>query len=505
MKLFLLNVTLLSSLFLFGCSAEDSASDGSFSGAGSLPPQGSSEAPADAAVAPQPDPAPETDTEAEPDIDSEATSFFFSYDESGSTAARDLSLFAISEGRRPDPSLGRPFEFLNAEELDSFDAQALGPFQVSMGLLASEVGDIPLDQSPEGLVYSLGINVSGPGLSREERPNVVLTLLVDVSGSMDSPYANETRSDVVSLLDVAKYGMVRLQPTLKPGDVLNLITFSTEANVVLEGVDAGQSDFTESVNALQTESSTNIGAGIDLAYRVANRTFDPDKANRVLILTDAFVNTGSLDPMVIAEPTVINGLEGIYFSAIGVGAGFDDSVLETLAETGRGTYSAMITPNDAERLFTYKFNRFISPAVVNVRFQLTYPQSLDQLQSNAEEISTNADEVQPVQFSFNTSQTFLELFSGAEDIDPSETITFGIEFEGSNGEPETASLSNSIGQLRELGEQQIRTSLFVVTLAQLISGRLECDTVTQSRLFQEPLDTDVGARYRQAIEAFCAI
>ena len=43
-----------------------------------------------------PELAPELGTD--PALDREVTSFFFSYDEAGSTASRDLSLFAIAEG-----------------------------------------------------------------------------------------------------------------------------------------------------------------------------------------------------------------------------------------------------------------------------------------------------------------------------------------------------------------------------------------------------------------------
>ena len=163
----------------------------------------------------------------EPDIDSEATTFFFSYDESSSTASRDLALTSLDNGRRPDPSLGRAYEFLNAEQFNSFTTTTVGPFDVSLGMLLSENGDIPLNVVPDGDVYGLGVSITGPTRTLQERRNVVLTILLDVSGSIDAPYAAETVSGVDSLLDVAKVGLTEMQQSLKTGDIINICLLYT--------------------------------------------------------------------------------------------------------------------------------------------------------------------------------------------------------------------------------------------------------------------------------------
>jgi len=153
---------------------------------------------------------PDESQQQSPDIDSEETSFFFSYDESASTASRDLALTALANGRKPDPELGRPYEFLNAEKIGASIGEPVGPFNVTMGLLQSMNGEIPQTSSSELSVYGLGVNISGPTQTMEERRNVVLTVLLDISGSMNSSYADETANDVRSLLDVAKLGLIFL-------------------------------------------------------------------------------------------------------------------------------------------------------------------------------------------------------------------------------------------------------------------------------------------------------
>jgi len=439
-----------------------------------------------------------------PAIDAGSTFFYFSYDESSSTASRDLALFALAGGRRPAPDLGRPYEFLNAESFERFDARAVGDFEVSMTLRRAEPGELPSAAPPEGRLYALGVNVEGPAQPLAERRNVVLTVLVDVSGSMQTPYASETRGDVSSLLDVVKYGLTRIGGSMKAGDELNLVTFSSTADVIAEGLDGTAGQFESLIASLATETSTDIGRGVDLAYQVANRRFDPDKANRVLILTDAQVNSGQLDPAIIAAATVRGELEGIRFSAIGVGSGFDDRVLNTISEAGRGSYSAMITPNDAERLFTDGFSRFVAPAATNVRFRLDYPQALNQLRSFGEEISTDPDAVRPTNFSYDSDQFFLELFQGADSLPGDGAFTLGIEYTDTDGERREVSLTRNVDDLLATTTDALDAAFAVTTLAELIGERIDCGTVQQSALYTQPVQQATYALYRQNIERFCA-
>lgn len=485
-----------------GTSDSDTSSGGGTTGGGAVD-GGGTDGGFDAGTSP-PD-IIETPPEQDPQVDPDATSFFFSYDESASTAARDLSFAALDNGRRPDPSLGRPFEFLNAESFSRFDEQAVGDFGISMTLRAAGPGTIPLSGSVSDPLYALGVNVIGPTRTLAERRNVVLTILVDVSGSMNGQYANETRTDVVTLLDVVKYGLQRIGPSLKEGDVLNLVSFSANANVIVEGLDPIAGDFGTLVAGLTATGSTNIGLGVDVAYEVANRTFDEEKANRVLIITDAEVNTGELDPNEIAAPTVIGGLEGIYFSGIGVGSRFNDNVLNTATEAGKGSYSAMVTPNDAERLFTTDFLRFVSPAATDVRFQLTYPQSLDQLLSFSEDISENPEDVRTTNFAYNSEQFFVELFTGPDALMAEEEITLGITYTDSSGRDQAVSLTRTLAQLAANETDEVDAALAVTTLAELINGNLTCQTVQSSTLYQQPISNNVYALYRQYITRFCEL
>lgn len=441
----------------------------------------------------------------EPDIDSESTYFYLSYDDSASTAPRDITFAALEYGRLPSTQYGRPYEFLNAETFEHFAKEDAEPFTVSMGLVQVVNKEIPVAISYEGEMYALGININGPTLTQTERKNVVLTLLLDISGSMSSSYASETRLDLKTLLDVAKSGLKAVLQSLKPGDKLNLVTFDTHAEVVMTDwlYNPDDSTYLEAVEALYTRGTTNLNEGIELAYDVARRSYDETKANRVIIMTDAYANTGMVDPEIIAENTVINGMEGILFSGIGIGASFNETFLNELTDIGKSTYSSMVTPEDANRIFTDGFMRFVDHAVENIQFRIDYPQSLDQLKSAAEQISTDINEVTTVNYAYNSSQFFLELFNSIEGTDGDENITLTITFDGEDGETETRVLEKTVSELLSVDSTEIYAAAMVTTLADLVAGKIECEAVLSSDLYTMSLSSEVYRQYQKAIEMFC--
>lgn len=443
----------------------------------------------------------------EPEIDPDETFYYLSYDDSASTAPRDLTFAALSQNRLPEGHLGRTYEFLNAETFEHFAPQEVSPFTVSMGLVEAEPGMIPVSLPYEGRMYALGIHLSGPTLTKAERKNVVLTLLVDTSGSMDGLYARNITGNITTLLGVAKYGMAELTASLKPGDVLNVVTFATNAHVLLTDWAYSPDDdtYVDLVGSLSPNGSTNLNAGIELAYAVANETFDPAKANRVIILTDAYANTGQIDSEIIAEHTVINGLEGILFSGVGVGSGFNDAFLNELTDIGKSTYSAMVTPTDAARIFTSGFMRFVDHAVENIQFRLDYPQSLDQLKSAGEEISGQPSEVSTVNYAYNSSQFFLELFSSDVLVDTAETIKLTATFNNASGGTQVVEVEKSLAALLAENNEQLYTAAAVTTLARLVARELSCSEVRASGLYELTYTNALFTQYITAIDNYCAL
>jgi Ca-activated chloride channel family protein len=459
---------------------------------------------------PQPSAQPTPEASATPDPETSASPvkqamdfFYFSYDDSASTAGVELTKYALNNGFATNTAWARPWEFMNYESFVRQNQTSTGLFKVSMGLW--QHGASATQES--GNLYDLGVHVSAPELDPRERPNLVLTLVVDVSGSMNEPgpVVNQGGS-APSLLALAKIGLESLAGSLKAGDVVHLVTFSDQAKVLLDNFTyrGDSSAYLKVVRNLKTEGSTNLNAGISSAYALAQKSYQPGKLNRVLMLTDAFANMGEVDPAQISQQTRINNAEGIYFSGLGFGQNFNEAFLNQLTEAGRGAYFSVITRKDAERAFQERFMALMTVAARDVRFRLDYPAALKHTQSAAEEVSKDASKVQPTNFSYNTSQYFWERFQGGDESLLDQNLKLTIEYtDPSSGERKQEVYERQVADLLGKDLNNIKDARMITLLTALIKKEV---TPAQA---QAELAGDLGdhasalaTEYRKLIEAW---
>lgn len=404
--------------------------------------------------------------------------FYFSYDDSASTAAVELVKEKLNQGQMPDASLARPWEFLNRIHFPYNQQEETGLFKVSMGM--DRIAD---PENPFLDSYDLGVHVTAPALCRQARPPMVLTLVIDISGSMDefakSIYEwNGTGSKKIDLL---RTGLNRLKQELVPGDVVNLVTFSDTAATKAENLQMPEAmpSLASQIEGLRTEGGTNLNAGLQEGYRIARKYYQPNKTNRVLMLTDAQANQGELDPLMVSRQTQINDKAGIYFSGLGFGADFNEAFLNQLTEVGKGSYYSIVNEEDATRAFGERFLALTHAAARNLRFKLDYPAWLNHGESAAEEISLVAEGVQPTHFSFNTSQFFLERFRANKNPNKaSDSLRLEISYTlPSTGEKRTEVYEKPLSELLGKDQASIQNARLITALTGVIQGNLSPERV----------------------------
>jgi hypothetical protein len=310
-----------------------------------------------------------------------------------------------------------------------------------------------------------------------------------------------------SLLELARRGLQALPEQLKAGDTINLVSFSDQAKVLLQNwtYQGNPAEYLAVVQALKTEGGTNLNAGLSQAYALAREAYRPDAVNRVLMLTDAYANRGQVDAAEVARSTRIEDREGIYFSGLGFGAGFNEAFLNELTEAGQGAYFSVITEADARRSFGERFMALVNVAARDVRFRLDYPAVLKHVGSAAEQRSQNAAEVQPVHFSYNTSQFFLERFQQAAEGDAATgNLTLTISY----SDPVTLDareevIDFALDTLRNENLAGIKDARLVLLLTQLIRGQV---SPQQARAEMDALlaahSSPLAARYKTYIETW---
>lgn len=336
-------------------------------------------------------------------------SFYFSYDDSASTAGVELVKQALQANQLPKPEWARPWEFLNYENFDHVKQTSTGLFQVSMGMTRRAHLTHPLLDT-----YELGVHVTAPYRCKNTRKNLVLTVVADVSNSMTeyAPLSDEAGKIPPSRLELLKAGLQQMLDQLKPGDVINLVTFAAKPFKEIEGLKFGGdlAPYLQVVKKLEPLGNTNLQAALEEGYRVAEKYRDASKNNRILFITDALPTEGSKDLGPLKDLAARRNQQGIYLSAIGLGYEHNQVLLNALTEAGRGAYYSVVSKTDMKEAMTDRFIPLMDVAARNVRFKLEYPGQLYHGASAAEQVSQDPSQVQPTNFSFNSSQYFWEQF-----------------------------------------------------------------------------------------------
>ncbi|MDB5438576.1 MAG: hypothetical protein JWM33_1003, partial [Caulobacteraceae bacterium] len=208
------------------------------------------------------------------------------------------------------------------------------------------------------------IGLQGYALPRDAQPPLNLVFLVDTSGSM-SP---------VDRLPLAQKALNTLIDQLRPQDHVSLVSYAGSAGLVLAPT-AG-SDKTRircAVNALQSGGSTAGGAGLSLAYSVAQETFQKEGVNRIVLMTDGDFNVGTTDNKRLEDYVADKRKSGVYLSVYGFGRGnYQDNRMQVIAQNGNGTAAYIDNLSEARKLFRDDFSGSVFPIADDVKIQVEF-------------------------------------------------------------------------------------------------------------------------------------
>lgn len=269
------------------------------------------------------------------------------------TAAFTLTRKYIREGFLPPPEAVRTEEFVNF-----FDYQYPAP---SGDTFAVYPQIIP---APFGSGHLLKIGVKGRRLGREEQRPAVLTLVIDTSGSMNTP----------DRLGLVKQSLRMLIDRLAPQDRVAVIQYASRGRLVLEHTPAAEKEtILAALDRLAIAGSTHLEQGLQLGYQQAAAGFVPGAENRVLLLSDGMANLGSDNAAQILERVAAYRKQGITISVFGFGIGnYNDPMLETLADKGDGVYRFIDSLDEARRVFVDDLAATLNVIARDVKIQVEF-------------------------------------------------------------------------------------------------------------------------------------
>ena len=353
-----------------------------------------------------------------------------SNDDSMSLASAQRVLWSVMNGRRPKASEIRPHELLN---YFSFDTVPVAEGQMFSVLGAAEADD-------ETLSVALAVKGATP-----PRQPLDLTLVVDRSGSM----AAEGR------MTYTTRGLEQMIDRLHPGDRVDLVTFETRVCTTLQDFVVGRDDpalLRHAMKALYPKGSTDLDGGLQEAYRIQSSRSAAEthgRNRRVMLITDAMMNTGTVDADVVAQIGTAFDEHRIRLTGVGVGREFNDEALDKLTEKGKGAYVYLGSEAVVDRVFGVGFDSLVQTIAHDVRFSLHLPPSLAMERFYGEEASTDAADIQPIHYYAGTSQVFLQDLRIREGgIVSTDPIKLRIQWRDAvTDEPDALELHTTVGAL----------------------------------------------------------
>lgn len=206
--------------------------------------------------------------------------------------------------------------------------------------------------------------VQGYRVPDSQRKPLALTFVVDVSGSMREQ----------NRLGLVKRSLEMLVDRLHAEDRVAIVAYSTYAAVVLEPTPArNKSQILKSLAQLTPQQTTNLQAGLDLGYQLANGMFLEGANNRVILCSDGVANVGITNADGILSTVSDYARDGIYLNTFGVGMGdFNDSLLEQLADKGDGMYAYIDNEEEAQRLFVERLTSTMETIAKDAKIQIDF-------------------------------------------------------------------------------------------------------------------------------------
>jgi Ca-activated chloride channel family protein len=291
---------------------------------------------------------PAIDTE-----DDHLSTFAMDVDTGSYTIARRY----VRDGYLPPEDAIRVEEFVNY-----FDQDYAYPPEGEAFALYMDGAPTPFTENER--YQMLRVGVQGYAVAPEDRKDVALTFVIDVSGSMD----RENR------LGLVKESLALLVEQLRPTDSVAIVVYGSRARVVLEPASgANQAEILQAINRLEPDGSTNAEEGLRIGYDLALDAFKPDGINRVILASDGVANVGRTSAGSIWDVIKAKASEGVTLTTVGFGMGnYNDVLMEQLADQGDGFYAYVDTLREAERLFVYDLTGTLQVIALDAKVQVDF-------------------------------------------------------------------------------------------------------------------------------------
>ena len=199
------------------------------------------------------------------------------------------------------------------------------------------------------------------------RPPVNLSFVIDISGSMGATDNTER-----SRLEWAKDAVAKAISHLNEQDIVSIVLFDSVSVVLLEPTFVtDKALLLNKLQKIQTGNSTNLDAGLRDGFMLASKAYKAGYENRVLLFSDAGLNTGMTDPTSILRLVSDYASENIGLTAIGVGENFHHDFIHKITMSKGGNALFVHTGAGLTKFFN-SFDYLVTPVAHHLKVSSSF-------------------------------------------------------------------------------------------------------------------------------------
>ncbi|WP_165755707.1 VWA domain-containing protein [Ruminiclostridium hungatei] len=275
---------------------------------------------------------------------------------------------------------------------------------------------------------SLQFNLTGEGTPELPQRNPIdMVLCIDDSGSMEWGNIDESTTRPWRI-DFAKEASSHVIDLLQANDRGAVVEFAGNVWV--------QQDITENKDLLKTKiaqtpaspwNGTAIGLGLQSANNILNTNSSQSRTKIIILLSDGVENVWSVSNVI--NQANLAREKGYKIYTIGLGAGADQNLLSTLASITGGKYVFSPTMEQLDKMMTELAGEIFDTAGKNIALETTLP---------AGKMTVDASKIVPAPVSvLNGTDGAITLKWTMDRLVMGGMKVFGLDFKGTNLEPET--------------------------------------------------------------------
>ncbi len=207
------------------------------------------------------------------------------------------------------------------------------------------------------------IGLTGGRIQGSQRAPANIAIVLDKSGSMSG--IKMMRAKQAAIMAVNRLGRK---------DIVSVVAYSGRVEIIQPATRAADKELvTESIRHIYASGSTALFAGVTKGASELRKYLRRNQINRVILLSDGQANVGPRTPYELGQLGQELSEFGISVTTIGLGLGYNEDLMTTLASMSGGNHAFVENANDLARIFNKEFNDVLSIVANDASIEIVTP------------------------------------------------------------------------------------------------------------------------------------